>query len=158
MTLPDFPDIPAGLAGGLSQVALQRSRRNSYLYTMEIATYSIVSLATLILVYPAVGMEERRRCWVGWSNTGGDGSGNGGGRGGGRREGFDKDREAMLARGVFGGWTRLTSIPVFTNAMGGIFVGQVESDGAGGRGRGEGASDREWGATRLCVGVGGKGL
>ncbi|EKX51550.1 hypothetical protein GUITHDRAFT_65850, partial [Guillardia theta CCMP2712] len=86
--------LMSGLAGGLSQVALQRSKRNSYLYTMEIATYSIISLSALIFIYP-------------------------------------EDREAMLTRGVFGGWTRMTSLPVFTNAMGGIFVGQVTKYGGG---------------------------
>ena len=84
----------SGLAGGLTQVALQGSRRNSFLYSCEIAFFSLCVLPIIVLATPdSLGGAE--------------------------------DRSRMLNEGLFAGWTRMTVLPVFTSAIGGIFVGQV---------------------------------
>lgn len=90
----------SGLAGALSQRALQIWDRNSYLFSLELSSASLLMLLASILV----GSPDGQRIF--------------------QRQ-VDGDTSSSWIDRIGEGWTWKTWIPITTNALGGVLVGLV---------------------------------
>jgi UDP-sugar transporter A1/2/3 len=90
----------SGLAGALSQRALQIWDRNSYLFSLELSSASLLVLGSSLLL----GSPDGRRIF---------------------KHQVDGDASGSWTERIREGWTWKTWIPITTNALGGVLVGLV---------------------------------